>query len=56
MAEALGAAASLVQLADVTIRTSLGLYTFFSALYKAEPEFHRHIIGTTAHTDSNTLA
>ncbi|OBT66611.1 hypothetical protein VE03_03963 [Pseudogymnoascus sp. 23342-1-I1] len=44
MAEALGIAASLVQLADVTIRTSLGLYKFFYALQKAQPEFDGYII------------
>lgn len=49
MAEALGAvgvAASLVQLADASISTCLRLYAFFSALYNAESEFRRHIIGT----------
>ncbi|KAM0425170.1 hypothetical protein ACHAPT_009487 [Fusarium lateritium] len=47
MAEALaavGVAASLVQLTDVSIRTCLCLYAFFSTLHNSQPEFHRHII------------
>jgi len=49
MAEALGIAASLVQLADVTIRASLCLYKFFDALRKAQPEFNGHVVGMAAH-------
>lgn len=48
MAEALGAvgaAASFVQLTDVSIRTCLYLYSFFSSLHKAQNEFQRHVIG-----------
>lgn len=48
MAEALGAvgaAASFVQLTDVSIRTCLYLYTFLSSVNKAQNEFQRHMIG-----------
>ncbi|KAF4446295.1 ankyrin repeat protein [Fusarium austroafricanum] len=47
MAEALGivgAAASFIQLIDASLRTSLSLYAFFSALNNALPELQRHII------------
>ncbi|KLU82820.1 hypothetical protein MAPG_01888 [Magnaporthiopsis poae ATCC 64411] len=44
MAEALGLAASILQVADVGLRTSLGLIAFFSALHQAQPEFSRHLI------------
>ncbi|CAG7557841.1 unnamed protein product [Fusarium equiseti] len=40
---AVGAAASFVQLTDVSIRTSLYLYSFFSSLHKAKYEFQRHV-------------
>lgn len=48
MAEAMGAvgaAASFVQLTNVSIRICLYLYSFFSSLHKAQNEFQRHIIG-----------
>jgi len=48
MAEAMGAvgaAASLVQLTDVSIRTYLYLYSFFLSLHNVQNEFQRHIIG-----------
>lgn len=48
MAEALGLAAGILQVADVGLRTSLGLIAFFSALHQAQPEFSRHLIGTLA--------
>ncbi|RSM03508.1 hypothetical protein CDV31_010439 [Fusarium ambrosium] len=47
MAEALaavGVAASLVQLTDVSIRTCLYLYAFFSSLHNSQPDLHRHIL------------
>ncbi|KAH7191787.1 uncharacterized protein B0J16DRAFT_331768 [Fusarium flagelliforme] len=46
MAEALGAvgvAASFIQLTDVSIRTCLYLYTFFSSLHNAQQEFEGHV-------------
>ncbi|KAJ4024642.1 hypothetical protein NW766_000882 [Fusarium irregulare] len=41
--EAVGVAASFVQLADVSIRTSLYLYSFFSSIHQAKDEFQRHV-------------
>jgi hypothetical protein len=42
---AVGAAASFVQLIDVSVRTCLNLHSFFSSLDKAGNEFERHIAG-----------
>ncbi|KAL8389045.1 hypothetical protein RB595_008832 [Gaeumannomyces hyphopodioides] len=44
MAEALVLATSILQVADVVLRTSLGLCSFFVALHKAQPEFSHHLI------------
>ncbi|KAH7247918.1 hypothetical protein B0J15DRAFT_563327 [Fusarium solani] len=47
MAEAfavVGGVASLVQLADASIRICLCLFTFFSTLNSLQPEFHHHVI------------
>ncbi|KAH7166386.1 hypothetical protein EDB81DRAFT_782227 [Dactylonectria macrodidyma] len=44
MAEALGAVASVLQLADVTIRSSLCLYTFFASLQSAQHDFQQFLI------------
>ncbi|EJT77343.1 hypothetical protein GGTG_07255, partial [Gaeumannomyces tritici R3-111a-1] len=44
MADALVLVTSILQVADVGLRTSLGLYAFFTALHKAKPEFSRYLI------------